>query len=301
MFANLPPGERLAAGELAALGHYQTFYSLTFEDVLHEFSVRHVAGEQIVLQRFVPSAPRGTVLLCHGYYDHTGLFGHVIEYLLSHGMEVVAFDQIGNGLSSGARVVIDSFDRYIEVMHAVVDEIAAATGGDLHIVSQSMGGALTMEYLHQQPGLIRGEVVLFAPLVRPYAWPINRWVFGLARLLIEERPRTITRNAANDEFLHLQHNDPLQADVLPVAWVQAMVDWFRRFESYPTSGVAPKIIQGKADRTVSWRWNQKVLGARYPVANWLWLDQASHHLANESDQARARMWRWLDEHCDWHR
>ena len=93
--------------------------------------------------------------------------------------------------------------------------------------------------------------------------------------------------------------DPLQARILPVAWVQAMVDWFKRFERYPTSQLAPRLIQGDCDRTVDWKYNIEIYERRYPRATHLILPGGRHHLANESLEIRKQMWDFLDTTCVW--
>ncbi len=293
----------------ACFEEYRNFYSLNFDGLLasHHAYSETVEGERIAVQWFVPANPRAIIFFSHGYYDHVGLFGHLFEYALARDIAIFAFDQIGHGLSTGTPATIRSFDRYVRVIHALeqssLPKLKTALGGDVdlpvHFVGQSMGGALTMEFFHQYPHTDHGEIVLFAPLVRPYAWPLNRAVYQLAKLFIEQRARTITRNAANEEFLHLQHNDPLQADILPVVWVTAMVAWFKRFESYGQASLIPKIVQGKADRTVSWRHNKHMLGRRYPAAKWLWIDDAGHHVLNEAEPIRETLWRWLDDEARW--
>lgn len=285
--------------EQADFSQYLKFYGLEF-DTEHSVEVVSVdirgQQEKIVLQTFSPQKPRAWAFFHHGYYDHVGLFGHVFAYLLSHGVGIHAIDNLGHGLSSGKPATIPTFDDYVHVI-AEVDRYLGHK--DMHFFGQSMGGALTFEYLQRYPERQTRELVLFAPLVRPYAWWINRVYFNIAKRLIEERPRTVTSNASNAEFLHLQHNDLLQARVLPVQWVQAMVDWFEVFERYPVSERQPKIIQGHQDRTIDWRHSVKVLSGRYPEASWLHIPEASHHLANESDAIRAKMFAWLDENCVW--
>lgn len=290
-----------------AVEPYREFYGLGFPDVAHEHSIQLIDahGERLVVQYFVPPSARGTVLVVHGYYDHVGLYGHLIEYLLSRDLAVVCYDQIGHGLSSGPRATIDSFDRYVAATRAVYAAARAHLGApsqqSWHWIGQSMGGAVVMETLQQSPPAEHvGEIVLLAPLVRPYAWWFNRWVFAVAKQFIDERPRTITGNAENPEFMALQQVDPLQARVLPVAWVQAMVDWFNRFREYPESELAPKLVQGDADRTVDWRYTLKIYECRYPDTRHLVIPGGRHHLVNESVEIRQAIFSWLDEHCKWH-
>lgn len=287
------------------LTDYQRFYGFDhlLGDATHQLKQLAVNGEQLSLHYFLPGRISGYVMLCHGYYDHVGLYGHVIRYLLQQNLAVVAYDQIGHGLSSGAPVTIGSFDQYVEATYAVWQQACAdlslPADQPWHWLGQSMGGSVVLETLHQHPQLPTAEVVLLAPLVRPYGWWFAQMAFALAKRTVEQRPRQITRNAANREFLQLQHADPLQARILPVSWVQAMVNWFQRFEQYPASRLAPKIVQGHQDRTVSWRHNHKLLGQRYAHAQWCILPEASHHLANESDVLREQMFKWLDQHCRW--
>ncbi len=300
--AQLPDGEDI---DPARVTDYRAFYSLNFPHIAHRHRMFCLAGadERLVVQYFLPEQVRGYVMLCHGYYDHVGLFAYTIEYLMHHGLAVVTYDQIGHGLSSGAPVTIESFDRYVQATHAVHEHARNELHihGAWHWVGQSMGGAVVMEYLHQySPDEGKyGEIVLLAPLIRPYAWWINRWVFAIAKLTITERPRVLTNNAENPEFHDLQEIDPLQARILPVAWVQSMVNWSKRFVSYPRSELAPKLLQGDADRTVDWKFNIKTYERRYPNAHHFIIPGGHHHLANESPAKREMMWTFLDEHCNW--
>lgn len=296
--------DRGVAGSADTL-EYRQFYGLLFPHInhQHQMMVFEALQQRLVIQVFEPAVTRGHVMLCHGYYDHVGLFASVIEYLLRKELTVITFDQIGHGLSSGERVVIDSFDTYVAAQQAVTEfalaNLSPTPEEPLHWVAQSMGGAIVMEYLQHKPDVQLGNIILLAPLVRPYAWGFNRWVFALAKLTITSRPRVLTDNAENPEFHDLQAIDPLQARILPVAWAQAMVDWFKRFEQYPESELAPVIVQGDQDRTVDAHYNLAVFSRRYPHSHQWIIAGGRHHLANESAYLRGQMWRYLDAQCDW--
>ena len=261
-------------------------------------------GERVTAQYFVPQQVEGVAFVLHGYFDHVGLFAHVIEPLLARDLAVVCFDQIGHGLSGGARHTIDSFDTYIRATAIVYrqarSDLADLDSGPWHWVGQSMGGGLVLEALQGQlaaDGV--GEVILLAPLTLPYGWWLNQWVYRVARTGIKERPRRITENAENQEFLALQHADPLRALTLPIGWVDAMVQWHGRFAKYPASELAPKVLQGDADRTVDARYMRRLYAQRYPHAEHFLVAGGRHHLANESEARRQQMWHWLDARCRW--
>jgi alpha-beta hydrolase superfamily lysophospholipase len=142
------------------------------------------------------------------------------------------------------------------------------------------------------------RVVLLAPLVRPYAWGVNRVVYEIARRVITERPRTFVANAENPEFLEfLRSRDPLQARTLPVQWVTAMVQWRRRFERYRPSNLRPLVVQGHADQTVDWQYNLKVIGRLFEPRVF-YIPEARHHLVNESPAIRARIFQAIDGELD---
>jgi len=137
-------------------------------------------------------------------------------------------------------------------------------------------------------------------LVRPYAWPIMRWAFALAKRTVAARPRNMTTNMLNKEFVNLLAADPLQADVLPVAWVQAMINWFTQFEKSPLSSLPVNIVQGYEDRTVSFRHNLGLLNRHFKNAAIHIIPKARHHLVNETPDIYAEIWAWLEDTCDWY-
>ena len=287
---------------------YNAYYSLDFQalDAARAYGVLAVASERIFLQTFLPAGgePVAWTLVCHGYYDHIGLYGHLVNELLQRNIAVIGFDQIGHGLSTGPQATISDFQHYIQVLEGV-HNVACRLAGDLplHWFGQSMGGALTMEYWRQQQFNARpqpsGEMVLLAPLVRPYAWVSQRWIFAAAKLVIQSRPRDVSTNIDNPEFVSLLQRDPLQAQTLPVEWVNAMVNWFTHFETSSPSRLEPKIIHGYGDRTVSYRHNLPVLERIYPQAQIHILPPARHHLVNETAEIQAAIWQRLDIACDW--
>ena len=173
MLEPLPAADR-ASGNREALRDYYGFYNLDFSEAVP--GLQHTVGwlesgrHRLVVQRFEHPYPRGTAVVCHGYYDHVGLYGYLIEFLLEQGLTVVTFDQPGHGLSTGERATIGSFDEYVQALTDVIVHPQAALPGPWYIIGQSMGGAITMEYLARQPDHGFREVVLLAPLIRPANW-----------------------------------------------------------------------------------------------------------------------------------
>jgi alpha-beta hydrolase superfamily lysophospholipase len=286
-------GVNLTPAQQAYLDHYGIHFAADLAGVSHEFGVVEAPGHRIATHLWVPPEAVGSAVVVHGYYDHTGLYGHLIRGLLERGLAVLAFDLPGHGLSTGAPATIDSFDRYVEALDAALTALGPRLPGPWSLFGQSTGGAVSMEWLlaRRAAGTANpfARVVLLAPLVRPYGWPLQRLVYNAARLFITERPRTFAQNAENPEFLtFLREHDPLQARVLPVAWVTAMVQWRRRFERYPASNQRVLVVQGHADQTVDWRYNLRVIDRLFDARVFA-IPAARHHLVNESPAIRAQI------------
>ncbi len=288
-----------ATGESAHEQAYRRFYGLEAVPVQRfRLGYFHVAGYRIAAQVWWPPQPRATLVLVHGYYDHSGLYRHVVEWALTMGFAVLAFDLPGHGLSSGARASIDDFAEYQLVLQGALLQAADL---DLpqpwHLCGQSTGGAILIDYLlNGQPAPEVGRTILLAPLVRPRAWVWSQLSYRLLRPFVSEIPRRFSDNSSDSAFVEfVQHRDPLQPRSLPTAWVGALSQWVPRIEGAPRSARSPLIVQGEADMTVDWAHNLNVLRGKFAAPEILRLAQARHHLANESEALRRRYFDFLRE------
>lgn len=245
------------------------------------------------------SGSPGAALVVHGYYDHVGLYGHLIRYLVSRGLTVLAYDQPGHGVSSGERAAIASFDQYVDALDAVLDAHGDSLPQPLFAFGQSMGGAVLMERLMRPAPAAFASTTLFAPLVRPRGWTWARVALRLARPFRKEIPRGAPRNTQDEAFIAFLGQDPLQAWTLPLQWATAMAAWMKRFEAYPPTGQRVIVIQGGRDGTVDAPHNLAVLRRLFDV-DLLELPGARHHLVNETEAVRARMWAFLDDRLQRH-
>ncbi|WP_457808962.1 alpha/beta hydrolase [Kushneria sp. EE4] len=240
---------------------------------------------------------RGTVVVVHGYFDHLGLYGHLLRLLLEEGFRVVLWDLPGHGLSSGERAAIDDFATYIQCLRALLARLEAKDllQHPLIGIGQSTGAAILTTDALERPGRHPWQsLVLLAPLVRPCKWRRSHLMHRLATPFIRSIPRHYrpnTTNLAFSAFLHRE--DPLQADTLPLVWVGAMRDWMAHVRRLPPSDLPTLILQGEQDATVDWRWNLEVLRRLLPAAQIIYHQTARHHLVNESTAIRQTLFRDL--------
>ncbi|WP_137820625.1 alpha/beta hydrolase [Pseudomonas sp. 2FG] len=300
-----------AAAELPEVQAYRRFYGLDlaqrYPRVHSRLGCFQAAGYEIVAQLWLPKQPVATLLLQHGYYDHMGLYRHVIDWALGLGFAVLACDLPGHGLSSGARASIGDFADYQAVLQGLFVEAAALElPQPWHLCGQSTGGAILIDFLlNQEPlnaGLPNagrrpelGETILLAPLVRPRAWGWSKFSYRLLKPFVRGIERRFNANSNDADFLAFVQRDPLQPLSLPTAWVGALARWVPYIEAAPRSARSPLIVQGAADLTVDWRHNLAVLRDKFASPTVLMLPEARHHLANESAALRARYFDFLTE------
>jgi alpha-beta hydrolase superfamily lysophospholipase len=278
---------------------YRRFYGLPLFDAGRtQLGYFQVAGYRIAAQVWWPEQPpTATFVLLHGYYDHMGLYGHVLEWALGMGFVVLACDLPGHGLSSGARASIQNFAEYQVVLQGLLAQAdALQLPSPWHLCGQSTGGAILLDFLLTGAPLPElGETVLLAPLVRPHAWGWSKLSYQVLKPFVRQIPRRFSANSTDLAFLDFIQYDPLQSRSLPVAWVGALARWVNMIEQAPRSLRSPLIVQGEADLTVDWRYNLKVLQDKFANPTVLLLPEARHHLANESAALRQRYFAFLSQ------
>ena len=274
---------------------YQRYYNLPGQGWLGGLQID---GFDLVGQVWLPEAPVATLFVLHGFYDHMGLYRHVVEWALDQGFAVIACDLPGHGLSSGERASIDDFLVYQHMLQALFEQARLL---DLprpwHLCGQSTGGAIVVDHLLHEGARspVDGQAILLAPLVRPRAWYWSKLSYRVLRHFVSGIDRRFSENSNDPGFLPFLQADPLQPRRLPTAWVGALVSWIKRIESAPSSPRRPLIVQGEADGTVDWPYNLKVLRAKFADPQILMLPEARHHLVNELPGIRERYFAFIDQ------
>ncbi len=266
------------------------FYGIDFEQRLprvdHRVGAVTSGDFTLAVHTYRQPGASSNLLLVHGYLDHSGLFGHLIEYGLQRGSNVVIFDLPGHGLSTGAPAVIDDFKEYSRAITAVLEAVSLPAL-PWWAMAQSAGCSALMEYSRTALWPFRATVFL-APLIRPKSWNLLRLFHILLHRFIDSAARKFADNSSDKEFLAFLRRDPLQSKQISMCWVGALRRWLAGLE-FEDLGVGPLlVIQGEADRTVAWRYNMKHIVELFPGCQIEYLTGAGHHLANETADIRRR-------------
>lgn len=283
----------------SALCSYRRFYQIEFEKEFPGLSIslgaHEISGYRIALHHYRQSkADQGTVFLLHGYYDHVGIFNHIIRALLLGGYSVVTYDLPGHGLSSGDQVAIPDFHRYQIVFRFILSFFESQAVKPWHAVAQSTGGAIVMDCLldhaARKLAVPFQRAALLAPLLRPRGYGVGRHVHRLVSPFSDYVKRGFSLNSHSEEFLQfLRHGDPLQSRHLSARWVGALKDWVPGIESSTPSSFPLLVVQGQQDGTVEFEHNLHVLRQKFPLMELVLVAAARHQLVNESPELRAEI------------
>lgn len=125
----------------------------------HTGTFAGVGNATLFYQAWVPSDVVATVVLVHGYAEHSGRYAHVAAALNARGYAVWALDHRGHGQSSGPRATVDRFEHFIVDLAQFVRLVRQESAtGPLVMLGHSMGGLISTLYAfdhqHNLAGLI---------------------------------------------------------------------------------------------------------------------------------------------------
>jgi acylglycerol lipase len=123
-------------------------------------------GIELFAQGWLPDGPvRDVICIAHGYAEHGGRYGNIVERLVPQGYALYALDHRGHGRSGGKRALVDRMAWVIEDFHKFVDEVRARHGGQrVKLLGHSMGGNVAFGYALRWPEDLSG-LVLSGPLI----------------------------------------------------------------------------------------------------------------------------------------
>ncbi len=302
----LPPlkiGEPVVESELVS--RYREYYGIDFEKRIPGLQASlgtvDIIGYSLVVHTFMPKQPRATVFVLHGYYDHVGIYDHLIEYLIKHNFAVISYDLPGHGLTTGDPVAIPDFHRYRVILKTLMELLDSQLPRPWYAVGQSTGAAILIDYLISiRDNLSVNElekVVLLAPLIRPRNWLVNRMLHSVLSLFKDYGARTFSYNSNDQTFVHfLRTHDPLQSRLMSAQWVAALKKWIPMVETCEPIDFSPLIIQGQLDGTVQWEHNIPVLQRLFNSPPVVYIPRLRHQVVNEHVDIRNVVFSLVVEH-----
>lgn len=244
--------------------------------VSHDTGTFEALGAPMVMHVFAPAGTaRGTIFAVHGYLAYPLQMAALIRAAVQHGYVVVVPELPGHALSGGERAFIADFADYAVFFRAVVRTVAGAAPRPWHAVGHSTGASTLYEYMQTVDDPF-AAVVFAAPLIRSKYYRWSRAARFLSRPVVDTVPTG--------------YSGVMAVERMPLDWFDAQVAWNARVDRYPVLQRSVLILQGTADRVVSWRYNRRYFERHVARVDYRTFEGAGHVLYRESgvrDQAVA--------------
>lgn len=152
----------------------------------YELSAHGAAGAVLFRRGWIPERARASVLVVHGFGEHSGRYEHVGQWLAERGFAVHAYDHRGHGRSAGRRCHVDRFDEYLDDLAVVLEQVRVdAPKNPVFLIGHSMGGLVVATFARERSPSVSGVVLSGAAL----ALPEGNSRIRIARLIRAVLPR----------------------------------------------------------------------------------------------------------------
>ena len=276
---------------------YQRFYGLDLPVRQSWLGGFKAAGFELVGQVWLPQRPVATLFLLHGYYDHMGLYCHVIEWALGQGSRssVATSQAMGCRVANGPASLISPSTSRCSMLCS--NRPVCST---CHAHGICAGRALAGDRGGSRAAPRRAE---------PGRWPSDpAGAFGAATLVVLVETQLLRaaplrqRHRAALQREQQRSGVPAVHGGRPTA-TAAVADGLGRgpgglgqaYRGRAAQRAATGDRAGEADATVDWPYNLKVLKAKFAEPQILMLPEARHHLANELPAIRQRYFAFIDQ------
>jgi alpha-beta hydrolase superfamily lysophospholipase len=129
-----------------------------------------------------PEQPIANIVLLHDLGEHAGCYTSLIDELNDGGIAVYAYDQRGNGKSSGLRGHLDRWDQHLADLSIVIRFVKEMEGdGPLFLFGHGQGALIAADFVVHYPLQVQGLIVNSLPLL-PGTQSSN-WMTHFSKLL----------------------------------------------------------------------------------------------------------------------
>jgi len=294
--------ESTDGGNAESVDYYFDLFDLDPEKdipgVEHFFGSFDSGEFNIAAHIYRPAEYKATVVLVHGYLNHTGQLTHLIRFLLENGYAVCAYDMPGHGLSSGEGAWMDDFEKYAKVLDDFKGLVAERCQGPYHVIGFSHGSCGIIQRELEGKDVFFDKVVLTSPLVHPVQWKKAQATYRLYWFFRKDVPRVLSRNSSDKSFLEFnREKDFLHVQRVPLIWVRGLEKWNAKIDALEPRDREILVIQGDKDKTVDWKYNLKLLSEKF-TAEQIIIANAKHEMFNESPEIKKQVFREIGSYLE---
>jgi alpha-beta hydrolase superfamily lysophospholipase len=215
-------------------------------------------GLELYRQAWLPTgSARALLVIVHGFGEHMGRYGNVVDALVPRGCALAGYDLRGHGRSEGPRGLVMSWAEYRRDLARFLELMSEEHPGlPVFLYGHSMGGLIALEYALRHPEGLRG-VIASAPAVGPPG--VSPVLLFLSRILSAAVPRfTLSANldetaiSRDPEVVRAYEQDPLVHDRATARLGTEMTKAADRVQERAADFKLPLlVIHGDQDRLIS--------------------------------------------------
>ncbi len=168
---------------------YESDYAKTMNETVLPWLKAHCSpeivngagGKPVMTFRYDAEKPRGTVTIIHGFTECAEKFSELSYSLIQNGYSVLTCDQRGHGaswrdegISDLSLTHVEHFQDYVDDLLAIVNQRLKKMPKPWYIFCHSMGGAVTVAFLEDHPGIFE-KAVFCAPMIAPQRGGMPLW------------------------------------------------------------------------------------------------------------------------------
>jgi acylglycerol lipase len=239
---------------------------------------------------------RAALIVAHGYGEHGGRYGNLVDWLVPRGIAIYALDHRGHGRSEGPRGHVGRFAEFIADLHAFRVRVEEEERGKpLFLLGHSLGGLIVVRYLLVHASGLAGGI-LSSPALGLADPPtrLRRW---LARVLSVIAPRASFQTDVRPESLSRDSAVGRAYAADPLVHKRATARFFTELERAmrdaderaPEIRLPILILQAGDDRLVDARSTERFAGKVASAVKELHVyPEVLHEIFNEIDEQRVR-------------
>lgn len=123
-------------------------------------------GLKLHYEGWIVKNPLATIVVSHGFAEHSGRYAHFGQYFAKKGYNVYVMDHRGHGKSDGSRGYVNKFDDFIKDLDEFIKLVKEKEGIDkVFLIGHSMGGLIALRYAIFHPENLKGVITSGAALI----------------------------------------------------------------------------------------------------------------------------------------
>lgn len=221
---------------------------------MSESSFEGVGGLKIFTRSWQPEkAPRGVVVIVHGFNSHSGQYLWAAEQFAASGLAVYALDLRGRGRSEGERYYVEKMEDYTDDVETLVTTAKAENPGlPVFLLGHSAGGVISCNYALDHQSEIDGLICeSFA-----FELPVPDIALSFLKGLSYITPHTHVFSLNNKDFsrdaavVESMNNDILiKGESQPAQTAKVLINAAHRLkEEFPRIMLPVLILHGTEDK-----------------------------------------------------